>query len=66
VPLLIQNGSDSVELFLDQTLPLPPGEAFRGIGRIQLRKGVETTLTLRNTATDGFVILDALQLLPVP
>jgi hypothetical protein len=66
VPLLIQNGSDSVELFLDQTLPLPPGEAFRGIGRVQLRKGVETTLTLRNTATDGFVILDALQLLPVP
>ncbi len=66
VPLLIQNGPDTVEIFVDQTLPLPPGEAFRSIGRVPLQKGVETTLTLRNAGTDGFVILDALQLLPLP
>ena len=66
VPLLIQNGPDIVELFVDQTLPLPAGEAFRSIGRVSLKKGLETTLTLRNAGTEGFVILDALQLLPTP
>jgi hypothetical protein len=66
VPLLIQNGPDTVELFVDQTLPLPAGEAFRSIGRVSLKKGLETTLTLRNAGTEGFVILDALQLLPTP
>jgi hypothetical protein len=66
VPLLIQNGPNTVELFVDQTLPLPPRDAFRGIGRVSLQKGLETTITLRNTGTDGFVILDALQLLPAP
>jgi hypothetical protein len=66
VPLLIQNGTNAVELYVDQTLPLPPGDAFRGIGRVSLQKGLETTITLRNTGTDGFVILDALQLIPAP
>jgi hypothetical protein len=64
VPLLVQNGPNTVELFVDQTVPLPPGDAFRGVGRVSLQKGLETTITLRNTGTDGFVILDALQLLP--
>ena len=62
----VQNGPDTVEIFVDQTLPLPPGEAFRSIGRVSLKKGLETTLTLRNAGTEGFVILDALQLLPTP
>jgi hypothetical protein len=66
VPLLIQNGTDTVEIFVDQTLPIPSGEAFRSIGRVLLQKGLETTITLRNAGTDGFVILDALQLLPAP
>jgi hypothetical protein len=32
VPLSIQNGQTVVELFVDQTQPLPAGEAFRSIG----------------------------------
>ena len=62
VPLTIQNGEKAVELLVDQTQPLPAGEAFRSIGKVELQKGLETTLTIRNADTDGFVILDALQL----
>ena len=66
VPLTIQNGEKGVELLVDQTQPLPAGEAFRSIGKVELQKGRETTITIRNANTDGFVILDALQLLPEP
>jgi hypothetical protein len=62
VPLTIQNGEKTVELLVDQTQPLPAGEAFRSIGKLDLQKGLKTTLTLRSAGTDGFVILDALQL----
>ncbi|MBL9179021.1 MAG: FAD-dependent oxidoreductase [Verrucomicrobiaceae bacterium] len=61
-PLTIQNGEKSIELPVDQTQPLPAGEAFRSIGKIDLQKEIETTITLRNAGTNGFVILDALQL----
>jgi hypothetical protein len=66
VPLTIQNGKKAIEFFVDQTQPLPAGAAFRSIGKVELQKDLETTITLRNRETDGFVILDALQLLPVP
>jgi hypothetical protein len=62
VPLTIQNGKTVVELFVDQTQPLPAGEAFRSIDKVELQKDLETTITIRNADTDGFVILDALQL----
>ena len=62
VPLTIQNGEKAVELLVDQTQPLPAGEAFRSISKVELQKDLETTITLRNRETDGFVILDALQL----
>ena len=62
VPLTIHNGEKAVELLVDQTQPLPAGETFRSIGKVELQKGRETTLTIRNANTDGFVILDALQL----
>ena len=66
VPLTIQNGEKAVELLVNQTEPLPAGEAFRSIGKVELQKGLETTITIRNANTDGFVILDALQLLSEP
>lgn len=63
VPLTIQNAEKAVELLVDQTQPLPAGEAFRSISKVELQKDLETTITLRNRETDGFVILDALQLM---
>jgi len=49
---------------VDQTRPLPPGQHFRLIGNVQLEGGVETIITISNKETAGFVIVDALQLLP--
>ena len=63
VPLTIQCGGRKTDMTVDQTQPLAAGEAFRAVGNVQLDGGVETIITLSNTGTDGFVIMDALQLL---
>lgn len=65
VPILIESGGQKTELRADQTRPLPPGAPFRPIGVIELEKDARTSLRVTNTGTDGFVILDALQLLPL-
>ncbi len=63
VPVRIDSGSHHVELLADQTQPLPPGQRFQPIGTVQLTAGVDTTITISNQHTIGFVIVDALQLL---
>ncbi|WP_395740393.1 FAD-dependent oxidoreductase [Prosthecobacter sp.] len=63
VPVTIECAGRKTEVTVDQTQPLAAGEAFRTIGTVQLDGDVETTLTVSNTGTDGFVILDALQLI---
>ena len=65
VPVVIQSGVHKTAITVDQTLPLPAGEAFRSIGTTQLSAGDETTLTLSTADTGGFVILDAIQLIPI-
>ena len=39
VPLTIQNGEKTVEVLVDQTQPLPAGEAFRSIGKVDCIDG---------------------------
>lgn len=63
VPVTVHSGTHKTELHVDETLPLPKGEVFRGIGTVELTNDVESTITLSNTGTEGFVILDALQLI---
>lgn len=63
VPVVIACGGRKTEILVDQTQPLAVGEAFRSIGAVSLDAGAETTITIRNISTDGFVIVDALQLL---
>jgi hypothetical protein len=65
LPITIAGGGTEHRFTVDQTQPLPAGEAFREVGRIRLRQGVDYTLTVANEDTKGFVILDAFQLLPV-
>jgi hypothetical protein len=65
LPVTIIGGGSENRFTVDQTKPLPAGEAFRPIGSLRLRQGVEYTLTVTNQDTKGFVILDAFQLLPV-
>jgi FAD dependent oxidoreductase len=64
VPVTIVSRGKKTEIFADQTQALPAGEAFRRIGTLDLEADAETTITIRNASTDGFVILDALQLVP--
>ncbi|MEY4483243.1 MAG: hypothetical protein RL693_695, partial [Verrucomicrobiota bacterium] len=63
VPVTIQNGERKIEVLVDQTQPMPAGEAFRNIRTVELNDAVETTITVSNAGTDGFVILDAFQLI---
>ena len=65
LPITIVGGGTEHRFSVDQTQPLPAGEAFREVGRIRLRQGMDYTLTVANEGTKGFVILDAFQLLPV-
>ncbi len=62
VPVTVQSGTHKTALTVDQTVPLPKGDPFRSIGTVELSADTETTLTISNTGTQGFVILDALQL----
>lgn len=64
VPITIQSGGKTTTLTVDQTQPLPLGEAFRSIGRVFLSSDSESTLKVSNNGTEGFLILDGLQLLP--
>ncbi|MEQ1850315.1 MAG: FAD-dependent oxidoreductase [Chthoniobacteraceae bacterium] len=63
VPITIESGTQSTTLTFDQTQPHPAGEAFRSAGFIQLASDAETRIVISNAGTEGFVILDAIQLI---
>ncbi|MCB1233183.1 MAG: FAD-dependent oxidoreductase, partial [Verrucomicrobiae bacterium] len=65
VPVVVSSGGQETKLQIDQTKPHPVGEAFSVIGTVTLSGESESTLTVTNEGTDGFVILDAFQLLPL-
>ncbi len=65
VPVIISNGSNEVKLTVDQTKPLPAGEHFQPIGTAELSANAEAIIRISNTDTTGFVIVDALRLVPM-
>lgn len=65
VPVEVQSGTFTKTFTVDETQPLPAGGAFRSVGVVTLDAGAESIITLSNTGTEGFVILDALQLVRV-
>ena len=65
LPLKLEGGGAEHRFTVDQTQPLPAGEAFRPLRQLTLRQGIDYVLTISNDNTAGFVILDAFQLLPV-
>lgn len=65
VPVTIVSGGRETKLVADQTRPLPAGQQFQPIGTAELTAEIETTIEIKNTDTIGFVILDAVQLVPV-
>lgn len=65
VPVTVQSGDQKADFTVDQSAALPKGKHFRPVGTVTLAAGEETTITVRNEATNGFLILDALQLMPL-
>jgi len=63
IPLTVKSGARATSVKVDQTVPLLQGKLFRSIGFCQLDSDVETTITISNAGTAGFVILDAIQVL---
>jgi hypothetical protein len=62
VPIAIISGIHRYNVQFDETVPLAPGDAFRSAGIFELSGDQATTITLSNQDTDGFVIVDAVQL----
>ena len=65
VPITVYFGSYRKDFVVDQTTPLPRGKHFRSIDTVELETDTETIIEITNSETVGFVILDALQLLPI-
>ncbi len=65
VPVTFEIDGQSHTLQVDQRQPLQSGP-WRTIGHLSLPAGKRTKITIRNEGTTGFVIFDALQLVPQP
>ena len=65
VPLSISSGAHYKTTMVDQTVPLPDDAVFRPVVIVDLDANVESVIEVTNRETAGFVILDALQLLPL-
>lgn len=65
VPVGFSSGTHRKDFVVDQTVSLPQGKHFRPIGTVDMVVDTETIIQITNSNTVGFVILDALQLLPV-
>jgi len=65
VPIAITSGKHRATLAVDQTAPLASGKNFRAVGAVQLAADVDTVLTVSNSGTNGFVIVDAIQVMPL-
>lgn len=64
VPVTVNSGSYNAEFKVDQSQPMPAGQHFRLVGTVQLDSNLQTVITISNTDTVGFVIVDAVQLIP--
>jgi hypothetical protein len=56
----------SQKISVNQQLPLDSGSRFHALKTLDLKAGQKITICLSNEGTDGFVVVDALQLLEHP
>lgn len=64
VPIIVDSGDQSMKFTVDQSQRLPKGDYFKTVGTVRLTSEEETIITISNRHTVGFVIVDALRLLP--
>ena len=65
VPVTVSSGDQRKDFVVDQTVSLPEGKHARPIGTVELVADTETIIQIASSNTVGFVILYALQLLPI-
>lgn len=65
VPVTVTCGASTSRFEFDQREEPPSGNAFREIGTVELTAEEEAVLEVSNRDAEGFVILDAFQLLPL-
>jgi FAD dependent oxidoreductase len=65
VSLIVSNGTNKTSFTVDQTQPIREGERFQPIASVELNAEVETAIQITAKDTIGFVIVDAIQLLPL-
>jgi hypothetical protein len=66
VPMSVEVDGQSQKILVDQRLPLNSGSRFRTLKTLDLTAGQKITIRFSNEGTDGFVVVDALQLLEHP
>jgi FAD dependent oxidoreductase len=65
VPVIVSNDSYHKVFTVDQTKPQASGEQFQLVGIVDLKSEVETIITINDKSTAGFVVVDAIQLIPI-
>jgi hypothetical protein len=64
VPVSFSSGTKQTNFSVDQTVALPASSNYRLIGSVPLVSDQETVVTIGTTGTMGFVMLDAIHLIP--
>ena len=62
--MTVSSGAHKKTFVVDQTRPLPAGKHFRPVDTVDLQADMESVIQITIADTNGFVILDALQLMP--
>jgi hypothetical protein len=63
LPMTISVGGKDQLISINQQLALDADSAFRTVATVDLKMECEMTLTISNKGTDGFVVIDAVQIL---
>ena len=65
VPVTVRTADGERSFTVDQRRPPSIGGLFEPIGRFAFEKGAEASVTLSNAGTEGYVMADAVQFVPV-
>ena len=64
VKIVVRQGHVTDRFTLNQRKPIPDAKPFGKVGSIELKSGVEVEILVHNKDADGFVIVDAIKILP--
>ena len=66
VPVQVIHADGTTRLQINQRKPPPMQQAWISLGRFNFAQGRSGSVVIRNEGTDGYVIIDAVEWLPVP